>query len=95
MAVTPGRGGVQQHADGVGEGIGRDQVHLSIAVQVARGHAERVTAAGRDRLRGLEGAVAVAEEQGQLTWDGLRGPQAASVRPSLLKSPTASPISPN
>ena len=44
---------------------------------------------------GLEGAVTVADEHGQPTRDGLRGPHGGVRRPSLLKSPRASPISPN
>ncbi len=44
------RGGAQEHTDGVGGGVGRDQVHAAVAVQVGRSHAEGVIAAGRDSL---------------------------------------------
>ena len=71
-AAVTGVGGVQQHTDGAGGGVGRDQVHEAVAVQVGRRHAQGVIAAGQEVQpnQRLEGAVPVAGEHGEIARGG-------------------------
>ena len=86
VAVTPSAGGVQQHTDGAGGGVGRDQVHEAVAVQVGRRHAQGVIAAGQEVQpnQRLEGAVPVAGEHGEIARGGPQLIRHGSVQPAVV-----------
>jgi hypothetical protein len=54
-ALATRRGAVQQHTDVAGGGVGRDQVHEAVAVQIGRSHAEGVIAPGQDVVLSVAG----------------------------------------
>ncbi len=82
----------EQHADRVGADVGRHQVELAVAVEVADGHEGRLGAGGEVGLGG-EAAETVAQQHADRV-GALAFAVTRSSLPSPLKSPTATQLGP-